>query len=145
LARKVEQIKYEGGKEGTLETLGGVLLALGIVGLIAGVAIAVSRDDWAEGGSSWVWIIVGGASLIWGIVTFALLGAAAEAIRLLKKTVGMHYAGEISEGKPYKVLVCSACGKPPVKHEEHYAQEDFRKALTAAKKCENCGATFDDQ
>jgi len=145
VARKIEKTRYEGGREGALTTLGGVLLALGIIGLIAGVVLASSRGAWAEGGSSWVWVSIGGASLIWGIVMFALLGAAAEAIRLLKKMVGMQYAGEISEGKPYKVLVCSACGKPPVKHEEHYAQGDFRKALTAAKKCENCGATFDDQ
>jgi hypothetical protein len=73
-------------------------------------------------------LFVGIAVMVCGYVNWTIFKAIAEIIRLLKKSNGLPFSGEISQSNnPYQKLFCSACE----------AEVPFEKSM-----CTKCSATF---
>jgi hypothetical protein len=100
-----------GGLEGTLTSLGVVLLVIGTVGALAAGSIAFD-PYYKEHDPLWLkmWIAIAVASLVQGVIAFAFFRGMAEVIRLLKKANGLEYGGKVSVPTVEYQTVCSACG-----------------------------------
>jgi hypothetical protein len=121
---------YHGGMEITLEDIGGIFLALGILGGVAAIIAAFVAFNDSETGVGVDLLCVGVALIFASFVNQTLFKAGAEVVRLLKKLNGLKFSGEItqpiaSDSSSYK---CSGCNASVV-----YWQE----------KCESCGARFE--
>ena len=132
VAHEQKKPTYRGGVEERLENTGDVFWALGILGGVGGLLVAIVELLTDQ-------INLVAAPCIAAILAFtqgALIGtlckAGAEIIRLLKKSNGLKFSGEISQ--PTDQLdgvvsyTCSACGAPVVPR--------------AQTKCAKCGAEF---
>lgn len=77
--------------EDRLNLWGGGLLVLSIAAgfgcaLAAGYVLNPYKfQAWGSGGVSWSWLLVGAACVLQGILTYTLLSALAEVIRLLRR------------------------------------------------------------
>lgn len=89
---------YRGGVEGRLEKTGDNFWAFGICGLVFGLFAALILI--VEGQITWAGVscIAGIVAFVQGAVINTLFGAGAEIIRLLKKSNGVKFSGEISQG-----------------------------------------------
>jgi hypothetical protein len=100
------RVELRGGREGTLSTIGSVLVYLGFaVGIVLAFVGMVSGQNTAAS-------VIGGIFLaLNGVVANAILQSFAEVIRLLKKQIGMDYGGSISLAYPVYRYICSKCGR----------------------------------
>jgi hypothetical protein len=95
-------VTYYGGIEGNLSGWGkfilGTCIILGIVCFVVSGSTGrgYSADKWSVSVFSGFWISVGIGTIIQGIVLYLFLSALAEIIRLLKKSNGLPYSGQIS-------------------------------------------------
>jgi hypothetical protein len=120
---------YHGGMEIKLEDIGGIFLALGILGGIAAIIAAFVAFNDNETGVGVDLLCVGVALIFASFVNQTLFRAGAEVIRLLKKLNGLKFSGEItqpiaSDSSSHK---CSACNAPVNSFDEN---------------CFACGAKF---
>jgi hypothetical protein len=126
-ATVVKQTAHFGGREDTLDEVGNIVLALGILG--GGVAIVAAfvafNDNETPVGVDL--LCVGVIAIFVSMVNRILFRAGAEVIRLLKKMNGLKFSGEISEPKAFNVSKCSACGA---------SVDSF------SKRCHSCGLKF---
>ena len=104
MAERVEKVIHFGGTESRLSILASVFLGLGIIGCLVGLVVGLTQE------SLWVAVVGGAGALLHGLLMWALLGASADAIRLLKKLNGLPYAGDVSPTTPVDSWACSACG-----------------------------------
>jgi DNA-directed RNA polymerase subunit RPC12/RpoP len=119
---------YRGGIEDSLENTGGAFAVFGFLGLIAAFGLAAN----GEGSLAGACCIAAIVAFVQGALVHKLCKAGAEIIRLLKKSNGLKFSGQISQ--PTGLLegalfyVCSACGAsvPP-----------------SETKCVVCGAEFE--
>lgn len=109
---------FSGGLEGTLDVVAKVVLVVAVVNAVA--ALAVTQ------GKAWPGVP---NILITGTVSWVSLRALAEIIRLLKKSAGLSYGGQISEAEEHveKTAFCAECGA----------------LLHSDTRCESCGRTID--
>ncbi len=101
--RKV--VGYGGGLESSASGLGSFMLGVGIAALL--VSMIVASNSYSARG---LWIALGIAGFLGGIVWFVVFRAVAEIVRLLKRLNGLTYAGTISQARPIEATVCSECG-----------------------------------
>ena len=117
MARKIEtERRTAGGLEDTLDFAAGALLIVGLI--CAGVTVVWMKFY----GVLSAYVIIVSAVLSW-----FLLKASAEIIRLLKKLNGLPFGGKISQPNQSSVYICSECNA----------------ILHSETKCESCGATIE--
>jgi len=127
-AKIVEHTSNTGGVEGQLEQVGSFLLALGAAVAFVALLVALFLLN-QEGGATLTWFIIAAVAVVQGVVLYVLFKAGAEIIRLLKKSVGLKFSGQISQPTPsVATYTCSACGQPVDPN---------------SKRCLGCGAQFD--
>jgi hypothetical protein len=123
-----QQTVYSGGMEDTLDSVGGIFLFLGILGGIGAVVGAIAAFNDNETGTGVNLLCVGFVSMLAGAINRIFLKAGAEIIRLLKKTSGLKFSGEITQPIASNYCKCSICGTLAESHDE---------------KCYACGAKFE--
>lgn len=116
-----EHFKDTEGREAGLPVAARIFLVSGIVAALAGIVVTILTGFF-------VWIGIGIACLILGIVCFLLFGALAEIIILLKRLSGLPARGMVSGMKEGTVFLCSECGSP---------------AWPDSAKCTKCGVNFE--
>ena len=107
---------FHGGREGTLDSSGFVVLLIGVLG-----------------GGMWVRAVAGSNGILSDITMWigafvrrVVLRALAEIIRLQRKRVGLPYGGKISEAQETVTYTCGECGA----------------MLHTDSRCESCGRTI---
>jgi DNA-directed RNA polymerase subunit RPC12/RpoP len=130
VAQEQKRTTYKGGLEERLEHTGGGFQVFGILGLIAALLLLVDREfTWAAACCGFAVV-----AFMQGAVVITMCKLGAEIIRLLKKSNGLKYSGEISQPTDQLDEVvsyeCSACGAPVPMFRPHI-------------KCVVCGAEFE--
>lgn len=96
---------YEGGKEGLLSAMATFFLIVGIAG--SGACFTVSY--WSDLDFTPFWVAMGIVVFVQGLFLYAVTGAGADILRLLKKQNGLPFGGQISEAEPICKFTCSEC------------------------------------
>lgn len=126
-AKLVKETTYSGGVEEQLDIAGGIFLALGLIGGVVALVVALNSHNDEKGGQAGFLAVVGFAAIVQGFVMWVLFRAGAEIIRLLKKSNGLKFTGKITQPVTHHSYKCSLCGE----------------ANTAdSKRCWSCGAEF---
>jgi DNA-directed RNA polymerase subunit RPC12/RpoP len=129
-AKLVEYTTYRGGMESQLDVVGYVSLIFGVCGgffslFCAGISLTENADKKAV-----LFLFIVGIIALWqGFVFNTLFRGGAEVIRLLKKSNGLKFSGEVSPPTISHGYRCSACGT-------WLAAGDLSK-------CNSCGAEFE--
>lgn len=98
-----EHFKDTLGKEAGLAVIARAFLVSGIVACLGSIVLTILN-------ASFLWLGLGIAGLILGIVCYVLFGALAEIIVLLKRLSGLPAQGMVSGMKEGMISVCSECG-----------------------------------
>jgi len=98
-----EHFKDTLGKESGLAVAARIFLVSGIVACLGSV-IPTILD------ASFLWLGLGIAGLILGIVCYVLFGALSEIVILLKRLSGLPARGTVSGMKEGDISLCSECG-----------------------------------
>ena len=110
--------RYTGGLESQLDGIAAILFWLGVIAGVVAVILSIEYD---------VSLFSGVAVFLSAVVTWAILRALAELVRLQKKANGLPYAGQISEARPNIIYRCDGCNE--VVHEND-------------RVCASCGGTL---
>lgn len=105
--KKKKPSGYSGGKESLLSGMAIFFLFLGVLGSSASFGISLWTD--LEFGPAWG--VLGVAIFVQGLFLYAITGAGADIIRLLKMQNGLPFGGKISEADTTYIYLCSECGK----------------------------------
>jgi DNA-directed RNA polymerase subunit RPC12/RpoP len=119
-----------GGIEDSLEWVADVIFMIGMVGglIIGVVSLMAASTNSAYGSMMFYGIALAVAVCFQSWIFNVFMKAAAEIIRLLKKSSGLEYSGQISQPTIEMSPVCSNCSIS-VTHEQ--------------KRCQCCGAFFE--
>lgn len=109
-AKLVKETTYSGGVEERLDMAGSIFLAVGLIGGFIVLAVALNSLNDEKGGQAGIWFVVGVVAIAQGFVMWVLFRAGAEIIRLLKKSNGLKFTGEITQPVAHHIYRCSLCG-----------------------------------
>ena len=127
-AKILKQTRHSGGIEDTLEEVGGIFLALGILGGIGAVVGAIAAFNDGQAGIGVDLLCVAAALIFASVVNRILFRAAAEVIRLLKKLNGLKFSGSVTQPEAYDEYKCTGCGT---------------SVDSSSEQCYSCNAKFE--